>query len=180
MGCYCIYLVVDFVYIYQVYYSYTGVQFPLCYTSRVPVEGKSSVCVICMKYRIIVLVIIIISLCQIILSYMANTSRTHAFRRARTHTHTLACTHPPASRRHHRGCRCSMGRCAPNHDEDIPSFRLFRLTTNGRSVLHSNKQSRVRGGIRNSFGSFSHIKKFLGRTETRTCDRMCFQTIQTV
>ena len=28
---------VDFVYIYEVYYSYTSVQFPLCYTSRVPV-----------------------------------------------------------------------------------------------------------------------------------------------
>ena len=29
-------------------------------TSRVPVEGKSSVCVICMKYRIIIVIIIII------------------------------------------------------------------------------------------------------------------------
>ena len=37
-------------------------------TSRVPVEGKSSVYVICLKYRIIVLIIIIISLGQI-LSY---------------------------------------------------------------------------------------------------------------
>ena len=27
---------------------------------------------------------------------------------------------------------------------------------------------------------FSGIKKLLGRTETRTCDRMCFQTIRTV
>ena len=55
-------------------------------TSRVPVEGKSSVCVICMKYRIIFLIIIIIGLGQIILSYMANTSCTHA--RMHTCTHT--------------------------------------------------------------------------------------------
>ena len=39
-------------------------------TSRVPFEGKSSVYVICMKYRIIVLIIIIISLDQIVLSYI--------------------------------------------------------------------------------------------------------------
>ena len=58
-------------------------------TSRVPVDGKSSVCVICMKYRIIFLIIIFISLGQIILSYMANTSRTHA----RTHAHTRAPAH---------------------------------------------------------------------------------------
>ena len=53
-------------------------------TSRVPFEGKSSTCLICMKYRIIILIIIIISLGQILLSYIANTSCTHA--RARTHT----------------------------------------------------------------------------------------------
>ena len=51
-------------------------------TSRVPVEEKSSVCVICMKYRIIILIIIIISLGKILLSYIANTSRTHI------HAHT--------------------------------------------------------------------------------------------
>ena len=39
-----------------------GVHDKLHLTSRVPVEGKSSLCVICMKYRIIVLIIIIISL----------------------------------------------------------------------------------------------------------------------
>ena len=64
-------------------------------TSRVPVEGKSSVCVICMKYRIIILIIIIISLGQIILSYMANTSLTHARTHACTRTHLR--THPPTA-----------------------------------------------------------------------------------
>ncbi len=57
-------------------------------TSRIPVEGKSSVCVICMKYRIIVLIIIIIRMGQIILSYMGNThAHTHAHTRARAQSH---------------------------------------------------------------------------------------------
>ena len=59
-------------------------------TSRVPVEGKSSVCLICMKYRIIILIIIIISLGQILLSYIENTSRMHAHARACTYTHRRA------------------------------------------------------------------------------------------
>ena len=66
-------------------------------TRRVPVEGKSSECLICMKYRIIIF--IIISLGQKELSYIVNTSRTHACARTRahacasTHTRTHACTH---------------------------------------------------------------------------------------
>ena len=50
----------------------------------VPVGGKLSVCLIwnCMKYRIIILIIIIKRLGEILLSYMANTSHTHA----RTHS----------------------------------------------------------------------------------------------
>ena len=49
----------------------------------VPIGGKLSVtvCLICMKYRIIILIIIIKRLGEILLSYMANTSHTHA----RTH-----------------------------------------------------------------------------------------------
>ena len=70
------------------------------YTSRVPVVGGSSVCLICMKYRRIILIIIIISPGQI--SYIANTSRTHAC----THAHA----HTPRWR---SGFRCSMGRCRP-------------------------------------------------------------------
>ena len=46
-------------------------------TSRVPVGGKSSVCLICMKYRIIILIIIIKRLGKILFSYIAHTSRTH-------------------------------------------------------------------------------------------------------
>ena len=62
----------------------------LCLLDGYPLRGKSSVCLICMKYRIIILIIIIISLGQILLSYIANTSRTHAcastHRRRRRHT----------------------------------------------------------------------------------------------
>ena len=97
--------------------------------SRVPVEEKSSVCVICMKYRIIILIIFIISLGQIILSYMANTPRTHAC----THTHTLA--HTPTHRRRRPGCHCSMARCAPNYDEVNAAFSPVPLAMNDRSVF---------------------------------------------
>ena len=45
-------------------------------------------CVICMKYRIIILIIIIISLGQILLSYIANTSRARTHARTREHVHT--------------------------------------------------------------------------------------------
>ena len=41
---------------------------------------------ICMKYKIITLIIIIISLGQILLWYIVNTSHTH--RQAHTHAHT--------------------------------------------------------------------------------------------
>ena len=66
-------------------------------------------CLICMKYRIIFLIIIIISLGQILLSYIANTSRRHARTDARTHTraHAPARTHPTSPYRY------SMGLCQP-------------------------------------------------------------------
>ena len=76
------------------------------YTSRVLVEGKSSVSLICMKYTIIFLISIIISLGQIILSCIANTSRTHA--RERVHAPTPPPTHTPLS-----PYRYSMGLCQP-------------------------------------------------------------------
>ena len=75
----------------------------LLQTRRVPVEGKSSVCLICMKYMI--LIFIIISLGQILLSYIANTSRTHAC--PRTRAHACASTHPHR-RRHRRTYRLAL------------------------------------------------------------------------
>ena len=90
-------------------------------TSRVPGDGKSSVCVICMKYRIIILIVIIISLGRIILlSYIANTSRTHARTPTNTRTHTLAHTHTSSHGRRRSGCRCSMGRWRPVITELTP------------------------------------------------------------
>ena len=76
-------------------------------TSRIPVEGEIiSVCDFYeIIYRIMILIIIIISLGQILLSYIANKSRkhthmharTHTCTRAHTHTRTHAHTHPPPS-----------------------------------------------------------------------------------
>ena len=42
-------------------------------------------CLICMKYRIIIVIIIIKRPGEILLSYIANTSRTHALTHSRTH-----------------------------------------------------------------------------------------------
>ena len=81
----------------------------IIYTRREHVERKSSVCLIlmCMKYRIIVLIIIIISLGKVLLSHIANTSRTRAHARAhtnaRTHTHRVAAVQVSAIRCHPTG-----------------------------------------------------------------------------
>ena len=80
-----------------------------------PLRGKSSVSVICMKYRI--LIIIIVSVGQILLSYIANTSRTHA--------RILADTHSPTHHHRRSGCYCSMGRWGPTVTE-LTSLRRFR------------------------------------------------------
>ena len=52
------------------------------------------------------------------------------------------------------------------HKLSIDPFSRVPLAMNGRSVLHSNKQSRRRLGIRDSFWCFSRI--------------MCIQSIRTV
>ena len=129
-------------------------------TSRVPVESKSPVCVICMKYRIILLIIIIISLGQIILSYMANTSRTHACIYARTHTHTRAHTraHTHVHTRAHAHARPPTAvtikvvavrwvGVRPTMTKTYALFLPVPLAMIGRSVLHSNKQSRMLCGM---------------------------------
>ena len=79
-------------------------------TSRyVPVEGKSSERLICMKYNIIIL-IIIISLGQILYGIIANTSRMHT--RTRTHgcirAHKHARKHVHTHRRHRPPHRLSL------------------------------------------------------------------------
>ena len=83
-----------------------------------------------MKYRKMILIIIIISIYtgQILLNCILQThhGHTHACTDARTHAHTS----PPPS--------LWMGRCAPFMMELTPPFRRWR--DNDRSVLHSNKQ----------------------------------------
>ena len=144
-----------FVFIETVHHCFTE----LVRTSRVPVEGKSSVCLIFMKYRIIILIIIITSLGHILLS-IANTSCTHAHTRMRTDTHTAV------------AFRSSLfdGSVVPNHEGP---FRWQKWL----SPLHSNKHTRGQP-VLPRFCVF--LLKLLGRTETRTRDRMCFQSIRTV
>ena len=120
-----------------------------------------------MKYRKMILIIIIISLGQILLSYMANTSRTHACTHARTHacTHTITHAHTRAHAHTHTTVAVQVVAVtvqwvgAPKHDEVNAFFSVVPLAMNGRSALHSNKQARMRRGIRDSFGCFSRITK---------------------
>ena len=82
----------------------------------------------CDLYEII-LIIIIISLGQILLSYIANTSRTHA----RTRAHTLT---PPF--------RLSLfdGSVAPNRDRVNAPFRRFRCRSmTGRCFIQINTRA---------------------------------------
>ena len=98
----------------------------IIYTSRVPVEGKSSVCLICMKYRIIILIIIIISLGQILLSYIANTSRTHAHTRVRTHPHECVHSPPYMHRRRRIAIRCqpTVTACSAGDNSGSLAFEI--------------------------------------------------------
>ena len=128
----------------------------------------------------------IINLGQILLSYIANTSRTCMHARAHTHTHTRARTRPHSRTRTHPPTTVAIQVVAvrwvgaPNHGEVNGPFSPAPLAMNDESVLHSNKQSCMRRGIRESFGCSSRIKTILGRTEARTRNRMCCQSIRTV
>ena len=130
-------------------------------TRRVPVEGKSSVCLICMKNRILILMI-----CHyhpgsnIIIVYWKHIM--HARTRARTHTHAAE---------HFRLALCD-GSVAPNRDGP---FRWRHWA----SMFHSNKHTRGRSGFPR-FCVFFAYKKLLVRTETRTGETKRFQTIRTV
>ena len=115
------------------------------YTRRVPVEGKSSVCLICMNYRIIVLIIINISLCELLLSPIANTSRTHALARTRTHARAHAQTHT-----YHRIRSGSMRRWRPRVTTLTPSFMA------GNWVIQIN--TRACDPISPMFWMYSRIK----------------------
>ena len=146
--------------------------FSLYILAGYPLMGNHQ-CAISKKYRKMNLIIIIISLVQILLSYIAITSRTHAcshahmratrtLSRTRTHTHTH--THTTVAVQVVAVTVRWVG--APNHDEVNAPFSPVPLAMNDWSELHSNKQSRMRRGIRDSFGCFSHIQTILRRIET--------------
>ena len=85
------------------------------------IGSHQCVYVICMKYRIIIFIFIItiISLGQILLSYIANTSRTHA----RMHARTLARTHTRTHVHTHRRRRAGPG---TRTHERISAFAVSR------------------------------------------------------
>ena len=114
-------------------------------TSRIPVEGKALVCLICVRYRIIILVIIIISLGQILLSYIENTSRTHA--RTRAHAHIHARKHIYTHTAEPFRLALCDGSVRPNRDGP------FRWRQSA-SLLHSNKNTRGRSGFPRFCGVF--------------------------
>ena len=127
-------------------------------------------CVICMKYRII---IINISLGQILLSYIANPSRTHAC--TRTHARTHTCHTPPSQFR----LSLFVGSVPHNRDGVNTPFRRFRWRSMaGRWFIQIN--TRMGDPVSPRFWVFFAYKKLLGRTETRTCERMHCQSIRTV
>ena len=124
----------------------------IIHTSRVPVEGESSVCL--KKYRIIILIIIIMSLGQILLSYIVNTSRTHA----RMH----ACTHTPPS----PPFRLLLFDGAPNREG------LFALATMAVGASFNLIDSRESDPISPEVLYVLLVYKIARR---RTRDRMCYQ-----
>ena len=129
-------------------------------------------CVIYIKYRLTILIIIIISLAQILLSYIANTSHTH------THVRTWARknAHTPSWRRHHSGCRCLMGRWRPTVTELKP---LFAGSAGDQWPVAGSLKISTHAGdpISQRFWVFFAYKKLLGRSETQTRDRMYCQSI---
>ena len=133
-------------------------------------------CLICMKYRILILIIIIISLGEILLSYIANTSRTQALAHARTHalghvhTQTRAHTHTRTHAHTHPFPFRFDASVAPTRDE-------VNALIHGRYLGHSHKHTRWRPDFPKVFDVF-RVKTLLGRTETRPRDWMYCQTIQ--
>ena len=120
-----------------------------------------------MKYRIIILIIIIISLGQIILSYGKHI----------THARTHLRTHPPTAV---QVVAVRWVGVRPTMTKSMPSFRVLRWRwMAGRCFIQIN--SRVYDAVFVIvLGVFSAYKTILGRTGTRTRDRMCFQSIRTV
>ena len=108
--------------------------------------------------------IIIISLGQILLSYMANTSRTRAHTHARTHAR--AHTHV----RTHRRRRLTA----------VQAIAIRWRPTNRYGQLRLRQCWSMATRFTRGFGSCSWIQKNIGWTETRTRDRMYCQTTRII
>ena len=117
-----------------------------------------------MKYRLLILIIIIISPGQILLSYIANTTPMHAHTHTRTHARTRTHTH-------RRGVHCSMGRWRP------PVTARSAGDNDSRCFIQINTRERGRPGLPHVL-CFSRIKKLLGLSEMRTRERMYCQSIR--
>ena len=134
-------------------------------------------CLICMKYIILFLIIIIISLGQILVSYIANTSRTHertngpacAHAPARTRAYTPSHTHTPSL-----PYRYSMGLCQP-------TVRARSAGDNSWSLaIETNTALAVR--FPRGFECFSHIQKCqaeLTRELVRGCTVRRYEQLET-
>ena len=144
----------------------------------IPVEGKSSMCLICINnYTILILIT-----GRPILSLSARVkyirAHTRAYTRAQTCTnvHTCAhtCTHVHTHRRH---------RLTAVHAIAIrwrPTNRDGRSACDNAGRWPFKLKHELATRFTRGFGSFSRIKKLLGRTETRTRDRMYCQAIRIV
>ena len=101
---------------------------------------------------------------QIFLSYIANTSRTHARTHARAHTHR---------RRRLTAIQAIAIRWRPTNRDGPLRLRQCRS-------LAIQINTRTGDPIYPRFWKFFEYKKLLGRTEMRTRDRMYCQTIRIV
>ena len=132
-------------------------------------------CLICINNnRIIILITGVLSLSawvKYFIVYIANTSRTHAHTYTRAHACAHTCTHTAAA-------------ASPPYRLSLfggaqPTVTAHSACDNaGHWPFKSTHELATR--FTRGFGSFSRIQKLLGRTETRTRDRMYCQTIRIV
>ena len=116
----------------------------------IPAEGKSSVCLICMKYRI--------TMCRTawIKYFHSILHITHARMHGRTHAHTREPPHTTVA------VRC-FG--APNHDYVVGrTLSDAGETMADRRLIEINRRTGY--PISQRFWKFFAYKKMLGRTET--------------
>ena len=140
-------------------------------TRRVPVDGKSSVCLSCMKYRIIILIIVIISLGQILLSYIADTSRTHARTCMREHRPPLYRLAPfvgaqpwrPAPLAFIAGSRVIQINTRAGHSISPRFWMFFAYKKNARPNWDANSRQGVLSVDTNSL-------RHLPRRSSKNCD----------